>query len=186
MILGFRTDRAGILVLLTLALGALLVLLLLGAIWGQQSAYKSRAADLGPRIARMQGLVEHREMLREAAHLADQALLDLTYPAAEDTQTTATAMQQQVRGVMEAAGLDVTGSQILPASNEEHFTRIRLDLTARGGMDALEAALLGLDGEQPLMLVESLNIQPVRTRRRGDNTQHVVARFRLVSLRLLP
>ncbi len=186
MIFGFRTDRAGILVLATVLIVVLSLLFLLTTIWTKQSAYKSQASDLGPRIARVKGLVEHQDELREAVRLTDQYVMDLTYPPTGDSQTTSAAMQQQTRGLLEAAGMAVTGSQILPATRLESFEQIRVEITAQGSMESLERALLSLDGQQPLVLVESLNLQPVRARRRADPSQEVVARFRLVSLRLTP
>ena len=103
-------------------------------------------------------------------------------------------MQQEIREVMTGAGLSVSGSQILKARQTEGFEQINLDITVEGNIGSLDEAIASLRVLRPLVLVESVNIKPLRTRitRRGRETEpqledqrKLSARFRLLSLRLL-
>lgn len=170
------------------ALGLLLVVWLWLAIyaWGQYRAYHQESYDLVPRIARLKGLVASEESLRAANDIVRQDLAGLTYPLSQDPAATGTQLQQQVRSLLEGVGLSVAGSQILQPQVDRLFTRIQLEVNASGSMGALEAGLLALHEMRPLVIVDSVSLQPSRARRRGDEEQLVNMRIRLVALRLGP
>ncbi len=172
--------------LVTLGLVLLVWLWLAAHFWGQYRAYHQESYDLIPRIARLKGLVASEAALRDANDSVREELAGLTYPMTQDPAATGAQLQQQVRAALEAAGLSVAGSQILPPQIDRLFTRIQLDLTASGSMEALEGGLLALEEVRPLVILESVSLQPVRSRRRGDEQQLVNVRLRLVALRLGP
>lgn len=180
-----RLSRSRIIVAATLGILALVWLLIALNFWGKYRAYHQESKDLIPRIARLSGLMESEASLRNANDLVSGQLAGLTFPAASDPAAAGASMQQQIRNTFEKAGLTVAGSQILPPRVDPLFTRIQLEVTANGPLESLEAALLELPELRPLILIDSLNIQPARTRR-GDASQSVSVRIRLTSLRVLP
>jgi len=155
--------------------------------WVQYRSLHQQSRDLIPRIARLSGLAESESVLQAAGEQAHGQLQLLVYGDAGDASA---MMQQQVRQVMERAGLTVAGSQILTPRVESLFTRLQLDLTATGSIETLEIVLQELGDLRPLVMVDSLQVQPVRTRaRRGDTSppeQALTLRIRLSSLRLQP
>lgn len=157
------------------------------AFWGHYRSLHQQSADLIPRIARLAGLAESESTLQAASEQANGQLQLLVY---SDSGDASAMMQQQVRQVLERAGLTVAGSQILSPRVEPLFIRLQLDINATGSIEALEAALQELRGLRPLVMVDSLQAQPVRSRvRRGDVSspeQALTLRIRLSSLRLQP
>lgn len=155
--------------------------------WGQYKGWHSQSHDLIPRIARLSGLIESEADLQAASEQAQLQLQQMVYGDGGDASA---LMQQQVRRVMEQAGLTVSGSQILNPKKEALFSRLQLEVNASGSVEALELALQDLRELRPLVMIDSLQAQPVRTRvRRGATVapeQVLSLRIRLSSLRLQP
>jgi len=194
--MNLRADRPTIVVGSSLGLVLLLALYLVLQLWFLRQGFADEIETIEPRTARLLGMVESVDQLNLASGAAGNTLAELVYPADQDSATTAAALQQNVRELMTAAGLSVSGSQILPQRKSESFDRLSLDITAEGNIDALDEALSSLESMRPLVFVESVKLQPQRmsTRRRGRFAQpeitgegdprRLVARFQLFSLRL--
>ena len=197
MKLALKADRPTLVVGCTLGLFLLLALYWILHFWLLRQDFVEQIESLQPRTARLLGISESYEQLQVASAAARGSLLELAYPAGKDSATAAAAMQQSLRELMAGAGLEVSGSQILPTRKADGFDRLSLDISAQGNVDALDEALLSLELMRPLVLVESLSVKPVRERRRsrsrqrepvaaepGDQRQLTV-RFQLISLRLV-
>lgn len=180
-----RLSRAQTIVAVTIGVVAVVWLMIALNLWHSYRSYHQESVDLVPRIARLSGLIESEPRLRAANEQVSAQLAGFTFPPTADPAAAGAGMQQQIRNAFEKAGLTVAGSQILPPRVDPLFTRIQLEVTANGPLESLEAALLELPELRPLVLVDSLNIQPARGRR-GDSTQSVTIRLRLTSLRVLP
>ena len=184
-----RSNRRSTLIIgATLLVPAYLYLSLLFKLVAVGVGHGERIDDLRPRIARLQGLVEHEASLRDAAVEVSQRLAALGYPPAEDTTAVAAELQAQVRRVLAEAGLEVSNSQVLPARQDEAFDLVGLKVTAKGPMPALDAALAGLGAFRPMLLVDSLDVYPTRTRARGNQEpapQEVTAVIEVLALRRL-
>lgn len=182
-----KVTRAQWVVAASLAVVVFVWLWIALSFWGQYRNLHQQSQDLIPRIARLAGLAESESALQAASEQANGQLQLLVYGDAGDASA---MMQQQVRQVMERAGLTVAGSQILSPRIESLFTRLQLDINATGSIEALEATLQELQNLRPLVMVDSLQAQPVRIRVRRGNTsppeQALTLRIRLSSLRLQP
>lgn len=163
---------------------ALVLLLILSSLWGWHSDNKHRLEDIEPRIARLLGYIHSHDQLDDASARAHDQLATLTYPASSDSAATGANIQQQLRHQLEAAGLGVTGSQVLAAQARQGFEEIRVNLTASGSMEALDQALLALQQMRPLVLVNSLELSPARARR-NDPEQNVMLQLGVSVVRLL-
>lgn len=175
---------------LTLLLPALLYINALLGLIGLRQEYQSGIDALAPRLARLQGLIDHEEQLREAAGAVDQRVLGLVYPAGEDRATVSARLQKDVRQILVDAGLSVSNSQVLPLRERDLFDYVGVKITVTGEIDGLNAALANLSVFQPLVLVESLDVWPKRDSRRrsaaGESDQGkqlVNATMQLLSLR---
>jgi len=169
----------------TLLLPVLLYVDVLAGLWGQRSAYQARVDELVPRLARLHGLIEHRDALQEAAEKVDRQVLDLVYPASRDQASVAASVQTEVRDIFTGAGLSVSNSQVLPVKEEDNFDHIGLRLQASGGLAALDEALAGLSAHLPLVLVESIELTPSRAGRAAsdDGEQVLNVGLQLLALR---
>jgi len=156
--------------------------------------YAGDIENITPRTARLLGFIQTEEQFAIAASGVKGVLGELAYSDGRDSAMTAASMQQKIREVMTAAGLSVLGSQVLRARQIDGFEQINLDITVEGNIGSLDEAVTNLGVLSPLVLVESVNIKPLRTRnsRRGkeatpplEDQRKLSARFRLISLRLL-
>ncbi len=170
-------------ILITLLLVGLVVIL--SSLAGWYAENNQRIDDLEPRIGRMRGFTTNTEQLERSVRQARQQLTRFAYPATGDTATVGARVQQELRGYLEQAGISVTGSQVMEAESLEGFEEIRVDVSATGSVEALDQILLALQEARPLLLIDSLELSPARTRR-GDNNQRLIIRMKLSALRLEP
>ncbi|RLA43453.1 MAG: hypothetical protein DRR04_10295 [Gammaproteobacteria bacterium] len=178
-------QRSAWIIGLTLLIPVLLYINLLISLQGMRQDYQSQIDGLEPRIARMQGLIEHQEPLGEAAGSVDKQVMNLVYAATAERATVSAALQTDVRQILVDAGLSVTNSQVLPVREEEVFDYIGVKLTVTGSIDALDAGLVALASYRPQVLVESLDVWSTRTSRRkvAVPAQTISATLQLLSLR---
>ena len=171
----------------TLLIPVLLYLNLLFGAWGLRAEYASDVDRLVPRVARMQGIVQVEEQLRESSAVGQQQNARLVYPPNAEQTSVAASMQSDVRQLMADAGLSVSNSQVLPVREEEKFDYIAVKLTVEGDVASLDRALSELANFTPMIIVESLDVWPTRqssrqTKAKGQ-VQHATASLRLLSLR---
>ncbi len=178
-------QRSAWIIGLTLTIPALLYLNALLGLLGMRQGYQSEIDALEPRIARLHGLIEYEGQLRESALMVDKQLVNLVYPAIEDSATVSTGLQKDVRQIFVEAGLSVTNIQVLPVREKNAFDYIGLKLTVTGDIAGLDAAMIAIAGYMPLLLVESLDVWPARgSSRSGDSkVQTISASLQLLSLR---
>ncbi len=182
----FRVHRrTAVICGVTLLVPVLLYLNVLSGVFGARQADQAQIERIAPRIARLQGLIDHEDQLREAAVAVDSRVLELVYPAQEDQATVSTELQTQVRDIFGKAGLSVSNSQVLPVREQGDFDYIGVKLTVTGSLPALDEALAGISAYMPLVLVESLDVYPARASRGKDDSeqQALTASIQLLSLR---
>ena len=179
-------PRYAVMVLGTLAVPALLLLYLAVGLLGLRVDYQAQIERLEPRVARLQGLLNREEQVRDAARVVGSDVLDLVYPAGDDPGTVSANLQKNVREILGAAGLSVSNSQILPVREKDGFDHIAVKLTASGGLPALDTALADLNAYLPLLLLESIEVWPNRSRGRGDEAaeQTITATVQVLALRV--
>ena len=168
---------------LTLLLPALLYVNTLLGVWGMHRDAQSDIDNLMPRIARQYGLIEHEDELRDASNLARRGVATLVYPASRDAVSVSTTLQTSIRQIFSDAGLTVSNSQVLPVREKEHFNYINVNLTVQGDISGVDAALTDIAEFRPLLLVESLEMRPLRSGRAGAKDQIVVVSLQLLALR---
>lgn len=169
----------------TVLLPVLVYLNLLFGTWGLRAAYADDVDRLGPRIARLQGIQQVEEQLRESSGRVQRQTARLVYPASAEKTSVAAAMQADVRQLMTDAGLTVSNSQALPVREEEQFDYIGVKLTVSGDVASLDRALAELAAFAPMIIIESMDVWPTRQRSRRDEVapQDATVSLRLVSLR---
>ena len=178
-------QRSAWIIGLTLLIPVILYLNILFGLLGLRQDYQADIERLEPRIARLQGLIEYEDQLRDSASKVDRQVVNLVYPAITDRATVSATLQTNIRRILVEAGLTVTNSQVLPVREEELFDYIGLKLTVTGSVASLDAAMIAIAGYRPLLLAESLDVWPTRVnRRKGDaKVQAISATLQLLSLR---
>ena len=180
-----RHRQSALVVGLTLLLPLALFFYACGVLWVQRAGYQQDIERLLPRIARLNGLIASEQALRESAGQVDSRVLDLDQPQTEPRAATAAARQQDVRKMLIAAGLEVRNSQLLPARELDGLDYLSVKLRVSGELAALDRALQEIVRHRPLMLVESIDVTPVRSSRRRSKPaqQAVTVNLQLLALR---
>jgi general secretion pathway protein M len=165
-------------------------LLLLGALaghyvmrmhlWGME-----RLQELEPRQARMLGLRESAAGLDDALKQVRAALPRLGHSADRDAAQVGNDLQQLARRALQAAGLVVASSQVLPPRAGAGFERIAVTLQADGPLSGVQVALAALQGESPRLALDSVVLQSSR-RSADDGSPVVSCRLTVSVLRLQP
>ena len=178
--------RSAIICGLTLLLPVFVYLNLMLGAWGARAEYVSEINRLEPRIARLQGIKAHEAQLTRSAEGARQTLNRLVHDASTNRTEVSAALQNDVRQLFTDAGLSVTNSQVLPLREGEQFDYVGLKLTVTGDMTSLDEALASLVDFSPVIVVETLDVWPNRTRSSRNSQpaqQTITASLKLVSLR---
>lgn len=190
-----RADRPTIVVGCTLGLVLLLLLYVILQFWLLRAEFAAEIESIEPRSARLLGIAESLNQLEQGSERAAAVLRNLAYQPGRDSAATAAAMQQDVRELMEDAGLSVSGSQILSSESVAGFDRLSLDITAEGNIEELDDAFSRLERLRPLVFTESVTVSPIRARRSNrrvaaqesaadGDPRTVTVRFQLFALRL--
>lgn len=189
MMTKFGSRRMLSVVGLTLASVIILCSLLLDIAWRNFQDYNEQARQLEPRISRLLGIEQSYGLLQQAGEKIGEQLAVLAYPAVKDVETTGAVMQRSVREVMSQAGMTINGSRILPVKVRNGYDKIALSITATGNMTAFTNSLKALKDMTPIVIVETINVKPAKTKRtRGSSVsaQNVLVKFNVLSLRLQP
>ncbi|MDO3385241.1 type II secretion system protein GspM [Gilvimarinus sp. SDUM040013] len=143
--------------------------------------YRAQVSDMMPRVARLQGMLQSEGDIRQAESRVSDYLTEFMYTD-EDANAIAVRMQQNLRSMFSSSGLTVSGSGIRPAKELEGLTRVGLTINAEGELEQLEETLRKLSQARPLVIVESLDVQPKR-RRGKDTSQEIEVRIQLYSMK---
>lgn len=152
-------TRRALLVALTLAVALLPLAAGAWYVLRKHAWAQEQLAQLAPRYARLAGMEQQRGPLQAASQQATHVYGQYVYPVVQDETQTGNQVQQKVRDIFSAAGLQVISSQVLPAKEDHGFDRIALSLRAEGELLAVQSALAVLGNQQPVIFLEDLNIQ---------------------------
>lgn len=141
-----------------------------------------RLAELEPRYARLLGLEASQAELAQAQRAAQSHLARFAYPSTRDVNQTGAEAQQRLRNIATVAGLTIVSSQLLPAKTEGQFDRIPMVVRLEGELGALQAVLVVLASEAPIIHFDGLSIQTIGAVK-PDVPQRLNIEFKLFVLR---
>ncbi len=136
---------------------------------------REKIADLTFQLRRLQRTAaqEHRwkmllESLKESQE-RNQHYLPGTTPALASAE-----LQEQLRDIVRQAGGEITSTQVLATKDEESFKQIAIRIRFYASTPSLRDIVHGIESNQPLLLIESLNIRPSRVRRRSRKSRNII------------
>lgn len=171
-----------------LVLAVLILLPIAGAgfyVLNKQRWAAERLAEIEPRYARLLGLEGSQAELQQARRAVQGYVERHAYPATRDATQTGTEVQQRVRNVAAVAGLSIISSQVLPAKAEGGFDRIPLVLKLEGELGALQALLVVLASEAPIIHFDGFSVRTIGAVR-ADAPQRLDIQLQLFVLRARP
>ena len=164
-------------------------LLALGAVAGlyvynkHQWVQDRLSSFIEPRYARLAGLKAGTEALAAASARAHELEALYTHGADQDANQIGNDVQQRVRGLLTAAGMTISSSQVLPSKEDAGLERIPLSVRAEGDLVALQGTLVGIADQRPAVLLDAVNIQAQGVPERG--VQRLSVQFSFLILRRL-
>ena len=144
-----------------LAAGCVLLVAFAWASWTVVAKYRqasSQLAEIGPRHARLAGMLQNKELFTESGSALKANLAQFIYPAADDASQTGNAALQKVRDLASARGLRVASSQSAAPRDEKGFDRIGLTLRVEGDWAELVALLRELAQQRPVIFTNTLQV----------------------------
>ena len=162
----------------------LLLWLLLSPLFGLWAESFREINNTRPRLARLIGFEESGEILAASLRKARAQLDLLVYP--QEGQASGAALQQMVRDIADDSGLTVTRSQPLGNESLEGLERVRVSLELAGSAAAFDEFLGTLAATRPVVVADSIRLQPARQRRGDVPQQTLTVSVRLSAYRVAP
>ncbi|ATG90463.1 type II secretion system protein GspM [Methylomonas koyamae] len=133
--------------------------------------YREQKDKLLFRLQRQQTIAARRDSVAQNLDFLHQQFQEQGYLSDSDTESLASAeLQNIIKTAVTDAGGQLTSTQGLPGKAEDGFMRILVKVRMSCSMEALRAVLHTLENNVPLLLVDQLDISPVRgTRNRSSN-----------------
>jgi general secretion pathway protein M len=72
-------------------------------------------------------------------------------------------MQEFIKQAIVQAGGQLSSTQVLPPANKDKFSRITVSVRMTGNIEVLRAVLYKLETATPLIVIEQLDIRPMRS-----------------------
>lgn len=72
-------------------------------------------------------------------------------------------MQEFIKQAIVQAGGQLSSTQVLPPNNKDKFSRITVSVRMTGNIEVLRAVLYKLETAAPLLVIEQLDIRPMRS-----------------------
>lgn len=170
-----------------------IALVVLGLIvWGVDLVvgYSGRLASalesVGPRHARLQGILDARDEIGTSLALAGRRLDAHAYPASMESGLAATAIQQRIRDAAASADLTITTTETRPARMQGGFEAILMTVNATGSIDSIFGFLSGLQASEPRLFVDAMTLGALRARNQAAQEPQLAARITIGGYRLLP
>ena len=134
---------------------------------GRYDHYTQALDQAREQLQRYQRLLAARgEIEAGLAQIQQDSSTDAYYLEQAAPPLAATALQQRVGQVVQRNGGNVASSQILPAAEEQGFTRVAIRLQLTGGIEMLQRTLHALESESPVLFVDNIQIRSRSIRQR--------------------
>lgn len=119
--------------------------------------------ELEFRLRRYLKIIRSKEELLDRAEEVRAQIAEEGYFSMRETAALASAdMQKMIKEIVAKAGGQLTSTQVVPVQEGEEFPRIAIKVRISGTIDVLREVLYEVESARPLLIVENLNIQPIR------------------------
>lgn len=126
-------------------------------------AYHEEKNDLLFRLQRQQTIAGRETQVKERLELVKQQFLEQGYFSTSSTEALASAeLQNIVKTAVADAGGQLTSTQGLPGKLTDGFFRVAVKVRMTGTTEALVGVLHTIESAVPVLLIDQLDINPVR------------------------
>jgi len=154
-----RWFAVGLLLVLVLVFGLLLIM----PVINKNKELAEEQESLSNRLRQYQKILAQKEAIVESmANIAEQQA-GQTYFNSQDTDALASAeMQETIKKAIEEARGQLSSTQTTPVTTRNDFSRITVRVRMTGDSEALRAVLYKLETATPLVVIDQLDIRPMR------------------------
>ncbi|MDD2761839.1 MAG: type II secretion system protein GspM [Methylomonas sp.] len=126
-------------------------------------AYHEEKNDLLFRLQRQQAIAGRESRVAEELEVIKQQFREQGYFSSSSTEALASAeLQNIVKTAVSDAGGQLTSTQGLPGKTSDGFFRIAVKVRMTATMEALVGVLQTIENAVPVLIVDQLDINPVR------------------------
>lgn len=149
--------------------------------------YREEKNDLLFRLQRQQAIAARETAVVENLEAVKQQFQEQNYFSSSDTEALASAeLQNIVKTAVTEAGGQLTSTQGLPGKEEEGFFHIAVKVRMTATMETLSAVLHTIETAVPVLIIDQLDITPVRgarnrTTNKIDPSMQMNVSFQVVS-----
>ncbi len=128
--------------------------------------YYEQKQELIFRLQRATKVVARKDSVAAENERIKQKYQGQNYFSTRDTVALASAdLQKLIKTSISEAGGQLTSTQVLPSSSKDSFSRVTVKVRMTGDIEALRTVLHQIESSVPMMIVDQLDIRPVRGRR---------------------
>ncbi len=128
--------------------------------------YHDQKNELAFRLSRSKQIVAKKDSVVKNIERIREQYNQQNYFSTRDTVALASAeLQKFIKATISQAGGQLTSTQVLPSSNTDGFNRVTIKIRMSSDMNALRQVLHGIESSVPVMVIEQIDIRPVRGRR---------------------
>jgi general secretion pathway protein M len=128
--------------------------------------YNETKQDLAFRLKRFKAVIASKDKVFANAEKIKRQFAKQQYFSDRETVALASAdLQKFIKTTISRAGGQLTSTQVLPSKTEDDITRITVKVRMNGSIEDLRSILYDIEMSKPLMIVEELDVRPVRGRR---------------------
>lgn len=128
--------------------------------------------DLLFRLQRQQKIIARKDSVAQSLEAIKAQFQEQSFFSNRDTEALASAdLQNIIKTAVTDAGGQLTSTQGLPGKTDNDFTKVSVRVRMTCSIETLRTILHSLTAITPILLVDQLDIAPIRTNRpnRGNN-----------------
>ncbi|MEI6069024.1 MAG: type II secretion system protein GspM [Methylococcaceae bacterium] len=131
-------------------------------------------------------LAEKETVIASIANLKQQHETQGYFNSQETDALASAEMQEFIKKAIVDAGGQLSSTQALPVSNKDNFSRITVRVRMTGNSEVLRAVLYKIETATPLIIIDQIDIRPMRgtrnrTTRQIESSNELNVNFQAVS-----
>ncbi len=157
---------------LLVALVLLIIVMLIWPWYSKLSSYEQEIKELVFRIQRYARVIDSRDEVFQKVEASKNEISNLGYFNTQETPALAEAeLQTFIKNIIVTAGGELASTQVLAQSEVEGLIHIAVNVRFSCDIETLRSMLYQIENAKPLMLIEELDIRPIRGVRNPNTGQ---------------
>jgi general secretion pathway protein M len=151
---------------------ALIIFLVIVPVVSMGMENHEKKQDLAFRLHRARQIVAKKDSVKENIERIKKQYQTQNYFSTRDTEALASAdLQKFIKSAISQADGQLTSTQVLPQITDNGFNRVTVKVRMSCDIDALRNILHEIESSAQVMIVDQLDIRPVRGRRNRKTRQ---------------